>query len=172
MENFIQPKLLGQILQKADLISFSQIQVALTDQEYNQKLRIGEILALRGWIEQQTADFFADEWQSSIEQIEKSPLGFYLEKSGLITEEQTAAILQEQKQIWLKFGSVAIIQGLIKETTLDFFLDNLFPLASSQSPEIRARSNKKDSKLQITAESKNNKTQDIKIDYDDIPWVD
>ncbi len=37
----------------------------------DQALRLGEILAIRGWIEQQTGDFFADEWQSLLEQQNK-----------------------------------------------------------------------------------------------------
>ena len=160
------PELLGQTLRKAGLISFSQIQVALTDQEYNQNLLFGEILTLRGWIEQQTADFFADEWQPSIEQSEKYPLGYYLVKSGLLTGEQTYLILEEQKQLWIKFGSIAIVKGLITQDTLNFFLDNLFPGVSSEPPAIGARSSSK--KEEIVADQ----TKEEEVDYDDIPWID
>lgn len=155
-------KLLGETLRKAGLISNSQIQVALTDLKYDPSLRIGEVLALRGWLEQQTADFFADEWQYLVEQIERYPLGYYLVKSGLLTGEQSYQILQEQKQLWIKFGSIAIIQGLITQKTLDFFLDSLFPGASSQPPAIGAKA-----QPEVTKEK-----PVIEIDYDDIPWID
>jgi len=159
------PELLGQTLKKAGLISFSQIQVALTDQEYDQSLKFGEVLALRGWIEQQTADFFADEWQPLIEQLEKYPLGYYLVKSGLLTGEQTYLILQEQKQLWIKFGSIAVLNGLITKDTLNFFLDSLFPGVSLEPPAIGAKS-----KLKEAAVDSQSTEEDV--DYDDIPWVD
>ncbi len=158
-------KLLGQTLIKAGLVSFSQIQVALRDQEYNQNLLIGEILALRGWVEQQTADFFADEWQSLINRLEKYPLGYYLVKSGLLSGEQTYLILEEQKQLWIKFGAIAIIKGLITQDTLNFFLDGLFPGTSLEPPAIGAKSTHK-----IEAEV-GNKPAEV-VDYDDIPWID
>lgn len=167
-------ELLGETLQKAGLISDSQIQVALVDREYNQELRLGEILAIRGWLEPQTANFFADEWQFLLQQQNKYPLGYYLEKSGLLTPGQISSILQEQKKIWLKFGSVAIIQGLLKQNTLDFFLDNLFPLSSLCSPQIGKKNSPKinsleDNKSKVKDESME-KNPDI--DYDDIPWID
>jgi len=167
-------ELLGETLQKAGLISHSQIQVALVDRQYNQDLRLGEILAIRGWIEAKTADFFADEWQFIRRQQDKYPLGYYLEKSGLLTKGQIDSILQEQKQIWLKFGSVAVLQGLLKENTLDFFLDNLFPAKSSELPHIGKKNNfmKNNSstdKTQIIVQTNEVKTD---IDYDDIPWID
>lgn len=167
-------ELLGETLQKAGLISDSQIQVALVDREYNQELRLGEILAIRGWLEPQTADFFADEWQFLLKQQHKHPLGFYLEKSGLLTSEQISSILQEQQKLWLKFGSVAIIQGLLKQNTLNFFLDNLFPSSSLYSPQIGKKNsykinNLKADKPEIKDESKEDKSD---IDYDDIPWID
>ena len=161
-------ELLGQTLRKAGLVSFSQIQVALSDQEYNQNLLIGEILALRGWVEQQTADFFADEWQPLIDQLEKYPLGYYLVKSGLLTGEQTYLILEEQKQLWLKFGAIAIIKGLITQDTLNFFLDGLSPGASLESPAMGAKSINQDVQKEELAE----KQSQEEIDYDDIPWID
>lgn len=160
-------ELLGQKLRKAGLVSCSQIQVALKDQEYNQNLLIGEILALRGWIEQQTVDFFADEWQPLINQLEKYPLGYYLVKSGLLTGEQTYLILEEQKQLWIKFGSIAIIKGLITQDTLNFFLDSIFPGASSQSPAMGAKSTQQEKE-----ETKPGNPATEEIDYDDIPWID
>ena len=161
-------QLLGQTLKNAGLISFSQIQVALTDGEYNQHLLFGEILALRGWIKQQTADFFADEWQPLIEENTRYPLGYYLVKAGLLTGEQTYLILEEQKQLWIKFGSIAIVKGLISQDTLDFFLDNLFPGMSSEPPAIGARRTPQPE----ASVNKDSNTTEQDIDYEDIPWID
>ena len=153
---FTNNKLLGETLQQAGLITNSQIQVALVDREYNQELRIGEILAIRGWIEQQTADFFADEWQLLLEQQNKYPLGYYLEKSGLLTTGEIDLVLQEQKKIWVKFGSVAVLKGLLEQNTLDFFLNSLFPLRSAESPFVTKKSIQKSNKL-AEVENKINK---------------
>ena len=165
-------KLLGETLQQAGLITNSQIQVALVDREYNQELRIGEILAIRGWIEQQTADFFAEEWQLLLKQQGKYPLGYYLEKSGLLTVEKIDLVLQEQKKIWVKFGSVAVLKGFLKQNTLDFFLDNLFPLRSSESPFVSKKSIQKINNLAKIENKITDKQTSPQIDYDDIPWID
>ena len=168
MTKFKERELLGQTLRKAGLISFAQIQVALIDQEYYQ-LRVGEILASRDWIKQDTADFFADEWRALVEQLERYPLGFYLEQSSLLTPEQTDAVLHEQNQLWIKFGSVAVIKGFIEQPTLDFFLKNLFPLADLESHSIGARGRK----TKIVEEKANlNEPNPLEIDEEDIPWID
>jgi hypothetical protein len=79
MESISQPRpRLGELLQAASLISAAQIEVALYDSYYYEHLRLGEILALRGWIGQKTADFFADRWWELQSQSETYPLGYYL----------------------------------------------------------------------------------------------
>ncbi|MEM8677298.1 MAG: hypothetical protein AAGF83_26090 [Cyanobacteria bacterium P01_G01_bin.67] len=161
--------LLGEILQNAGLISNVQIQIVLHEHRQNFKLRFGEVLAAKGWVKQQTANFFADEWNCIIQQQERYPLGYYLEKSGLLTKEQVSLILQEQRQIWVKFGSVAILQGLLVQQTVDFFLNNLSPLSLCCSPLI-GRKNfevKKVQNTQIIDESSSSE-----LDYEDIPWID
>ena len=163
MVNSATTELLGETLYTAGLISESQIQVVLSDREYNPNLRLGEILAIRGWIEQQTADFFADEWQYSIEQPEKYPLGYYLQQAGLLKEHQIDSILQEQRQIWVKFGSVAVLQGFIKQSTLNFFLKHLFPSAMSESSFVSHKNQRKIESVQPKAI--------VEIDDEDIPWI-
>ena len=168
-----QQELLGQTLVKASLISEPQVQVALIDCQYNQALRIGEIIALRGWIEQQTADFFADEWYGFVKQIDKYPLGYYLQRSGLLTSQQTEKILAEQKKIWIKFGAVAVLQGFIKQETIDYFLNCLFPIQSLDSASMGRKNSEptiinyvqSDATLQQDSEAD-------EIDYEDIPWID
>jgi hypothetical protein len=120
-------KPLGKILQEASLVSEPQIQVALHDRILYQDLRLGEILALRGWIEQDTADFFAEEWSDIIiRQQNQHPIGYYLRKAALLDDKQIKIILQEQKQLWVRFGSVAVLKGWLKQETLDFFLIGLW----------------------------------------------
>ena len=126
-KNLIQPKSLGMVLQEAHLVSLPQIELALRDQIYYPYLRLGEILAIRGWIKQETADFFAQDWWTLTKQRNRKPLGYYLQKSALVEEKQIEAILEEQRLTGIRFGSVAVLQGLLNSQTLDFFLNYLFP---------------------------------------------
>jgi hypothetical protein len=130
---------LGNVLQEADLVSAAQITVALQDQNFYQDLRIGEILALRGWLKQQTADFFVLEWPSLLEYKQHQPLGYYLKAAGLLDEEQIHLLLSEQESIGLKFGALAVLKGWLKPTTLEFFLKNLCPEYQSNSPFIQRK---------------------------------
>lgn len=50
-------KKLGTVLQQADLVSSTQVKIALREQAQFKNKRIGEILARRGWLKQETADF-------------------------------------------------------------------------------------------------------------------
>jgi len=172
MKNTNDSKLLGQTLKRAGLISLAQIQVALTDQEYNHQMRLGEILALRGWIKQSTADFFADEWYLLVKRLERYPLGYYLTEADLIDISQVNAVLQEQKQLWIKFGTVAVIKGFIQQKTLDFFLNSLFPMTLLEAPTIGAKSIKHQLNCVTNTASNSKQTVKTEIDYDDIPWVD
>ena len=53
--NLVKP--IGEILQNAGLVSASQIEVALHDQTHHEDMLIGEILALRGWIDHSNSKF-------------------------------------------------------------------------------------------------------------------
>ncbi len=130
------PKRLGMILLEADLVSVSQIQVALQDQIYRPDLLLGEILATRGWINSETADFFAQDWSYLLQHKQElsKPLGWYLQQAALLKEEDIQLILNEQKSSGIRFGTVAVLQGILKSTTLDFFLMYLFPQELSVSP--------------------------------------
>ena len=127
MSKFITFKPIGEILREADLITTPQLEVALRDQNYNEDMRLGEILALRGWIKQDTADFFVQEWFKLANRRIEHPIGFYLNKAGLLSESDIQKILVEQRKYSLRFGDTAIKQGLLKPNTVDFFLRNLFP---------------------------------------------
>jgi tetratricopeptide (TPR) repeat protein len=118
-------KPLGQVLQQADLISTTQIEIALQEQTQAENIRIGQILALRGWLKQETADFFAEQWPTLLSQESKQPLGHYLKEAGLLNEHQIKTILYEQREMGLRFGELAVLKGWIKPTTISFFLQYL-----------------------------------------------
>lgn len=130
----IQSKRIGTILREADLVSIPQLDLALRDQEYFPDLRLGEILAMRGWIKSETADFFVQDWSKILQDRNRQPLGQYLIKSALIEPIQLDAVLEEQKYTGIRFGTIAVMQGLLKSTTLDFFLMYLFPKEITVSP--------------------------------------
>ena len=133
-------KPLGEILQEADLISPSRIELALQAQNQHPHLRLGEILAMCNWLEPKTADFFAQDWFNLIRQEHKEPLGYYLQQAALLDEGQIKQVLAEQQETGIRFGTVAVLQGFLKSTTLDFFLMNLFPDELNVSPFINMHS--------------------------------
>ena len=132
----IQTKPLGKILQEADLISPFQLETALSNQVLYPDLKIGEILAQDGSIAQRTADFFVRDWSKVITESEKNAIGYYLERAAILNREQVEIILAEQRDSGIRFGTIAVLQGFIKSTTLDFFLANLFPEEMHKSPFV------------------------------------
>ncbi|MGB7416150.1 MAG: hypothetical protein WA902_18245, partial [Thermosynechococcaceae cyanobacterium] len=109
---------LGEVLHNADLISQAQIEVVLHDQKQHIELRFGEILALRGWLKQETSDFFAEQWQELIRSTPKTLIGRYLRQAGLLNEGQVEAILEEQTHSGYKFGALVVLHGWVKQQTL------------------------------------------------------
>jgi uncharacterized protein YjbI with pentapeptide repeats len=120
---------LGELLIKAGLISEEQIKLALQDQTQYDEMKIGEILAIRGWIKPQTTDFFARQWFNLINKGKDRPLGYYFQQAGLLDETQIKIILDEQKRYLTspKFGEIAVAKGWLSPNTIDFFLGNLLP---------------------------------------------
>lgn len=140
MSKFITFKPIGEILTEADLITKPQLEVALRDQIYNENMLLGEILALRGWIKQDTADFFVQEWFRLINRRIEHPIGFYLNKAGLLSDKDIQKILAEQSKYSLRFGDLAVKKGLLKPNTVKFFLKNLFPsqlYSSNKTKELK-----------------------------------
>ncbi|BAZ46787.1 hypothetical protein NIES4102_38270 [Chondrocystis sp. NIES-4102] len=136
----IQTKMLGEILQEADLVSSAQIQAALEVQLQSPDLKVGEILAKQGLIKPETADFFAQDWLKIIAQPHKNALGYYLRQAAILNSAQIELILAEQRVTGVRFGTVAVFQGFLKSTTLDYFLANLFPEELHVSPFINMSS--------------------------------
>lgn len=132
----VEPKRIGTILREADLVSIPQLDLALQDQANFPDLRLGEILAMRGWIKSETADFFVQDWSNILQNKNRQPLGQYLIQSALIDPVQLEAVLEEQKYTGIRLGTIAVMQGLLKSTTLDFFLMYLFPKEITVSPFV------------------------------------
>ncbi len=120
------------MLQEAELITSGQLEVALHEQQYFEML-LGEILAQHGWIRQETADFFVESWPMLNQKSVQHPIGHYLQLAHLLDETQVQTILQEQKKIGVRFGSVAVLNGWLKQETLDYFLRSLAPNELKQS---------------------------------------
>jgi hypothetical protein len=121
-------KPLGWILEDAGLISESQVQIALLDQNrlheaQEPHLKIGEILTLRGWIKQKTVDFFVNDFPKLLMSSNRYKIGFYLVSAGLLQEKERDIILREQKRMPMKFGLIAIQKKWIKQKTIDFFIN-------------------------------------------------
>jgi tetratricopeptide (TPR) repeat protein len=116
-------KPLGQVLQEADLVSALQVETALKEQSKLRHVRLGEILARKGWLKQETADFFAEQWQTLLSQTDKQPLGQYLKQASLLSDREVETILSEQKQTKLRFGEIVVAKGWLKPKTIDFFLN-------------------------------------------------
>ena len=172
-------KPLGQVLQQADLVSAAQIEVALRDQSFYQ-LPIGEILALRGWVKQETADFFAQQWSTILRQPRTQPLGYYLQAAALLDEQQIDTILSEQKhgQTWIRFGALVVFKGWLKQTTIDFFLKHLFAKKKSESSFISTGTDLGNTRKQSsvnglrTASSSLSEVSAEEREPEDITWVD
>lgn len=182
-----QLKLLGELLKEADLITAAQIEVALHEQRYY-PLPIGEILTLHGWVQQETADFFVEYWDNLLNSSSRHPLGHYLELASLLDEKQICTILEEQRSLGIRFGAVAVLKGWLKQKTVDYFLENLFPAAKTTSdfqgkrqafsiPKETCRQKEtvlqKEVKFNLVSESEIKSSNSTFKHYDDeIFWID
>ncbi|MEB3308789.1 MAG: hypothetical protein VKJ02_00990 [Snowella sp.] len=120
MNNVINQKLLGVLLQDAHLISDVQIQIALIDQQaYG--MRLGDVLVLHGWLKQQTIDFFITRWNQLLAQGREYSLEYCLQEAGLLSDQQIELIRQEQIRSKRSFGNIAVQQRWVKPQTIDFF---------------------------------------------------
>ena len=129
-------KPLGEILVEAGLVSLAQIEIALQEQSQS-NLKIGEILALHGWVQQETADFFVEKWATLLEKRQKQPLIYYFKEAALLDDQQIATLLKEQKEQQkkqkkkIRFHNLAVERGYLKRITVDYFLASLFNIYSS-----------------------------------------
>ncbi len=117
--------LLGESLVRAGLINTHHVEVALRDAYDRTDLKFGEILALRGWVDQETADFFADTLHQIAAEVERQPIGQYFKAAKLLTEEQISKVLKTQQDCSIRFGELAVAHHYLKQQTLDFMLPYL-----------------------------------------------
>lgn len=118
-------KPIGEMLTEAGLISDGQLQTALYDQQIYQDMRLGEILASRGWLPQATVDFFGEMLQSNQIKHVKMLLGECFLNAALVDQQQINNVLEEQRINHLRFGAIAVLKGYVSQTTLNFFLKHL-----------------------------------------------
>ncbi len=124
---------IGELLETAGLVSQAQIEVAIRDQSQFPDQRLGEILALRGWVQPETVEFFLYLWPKVLTQPKRYPLGYYLKASGLLKDDQIKTLLKEQEKTGVKFGALAVLHGWLKQDTVTFFLQGLNPQALAES---------------------------------------
>lgn len=113
---------LGQLLQEAGLITAAQVNMVLDAQLKQPGVRFGEIVVEWGWLEKETVDFFADQLPQLAMEKEHQPIGYYLQQAKLLSEEQVQTILEEQRQVNLRFGELAVQKGWVKQQTLETVL--------------------------------------------------
>ena len=123
---------LGLLLQDAGLISEKKLNGALETQKQYSDMNLEEILVLQAGIRAKTINFFVNQWQEMVWQGKQFPLGYYLSKADLLSEQQIKIILQEQQKDRHEFGVIAVQKGWIEQKTIDFFLNNL----SLKPPQI------------------------------------
>ncbi|MBE9045011.1 pentapeptide repeat-containing protein [Pleurocapsales cyanobacterium LEGE 10410] len=133
--SFGKRKPLGQLLSEAGLISAQQIEIALREQAEIPDRKIGEIMALRGWLKQKTADFFVEQWHDLVKQEQKYPLIHYLQQAALLDKDQIDFVLKQRNNSpeKLRFHHIAVKHGLIKQQTVDFFIKNLLGSVKSKN---------------------------------------
>lgn len=119
---------IGTLLRDAGIISSQDLQHALEFKSQYAQVKLEEILVLQEKAKAQTINFFTNQWDGIKEEGRQFPIGHYLKQAYLLDNEQVEAILVEQKSKEsqeVKFGSIALQKGWIKEDTINFFLSNL-----------------------------------------------
>ncbi|MDY6939862.1 MAG: hypothetical protein SWY16_19690 [Cyanobacteriota bacterium] len=113
----------GQFLKQAGLLTQTQIGKALQEQKTQpDSQRFGEILVRRGWLAQETVDFFVDDLPGLKFTPQKQRLGDYLKAAKLLDDTQIELILVEQRQTQTRFGEMAVRKGWLDRKTLDLLL--------------------------------------------------
>ncbi|MEM9155042.1 MAG: WecB/TagA/CpsF family glycosyltransferase [Cyanobacteria bacterium P01_F01_bin.33] len=118
--SYLQP--IGQLLQQAGLLSSSQIELVLREQQRHPERRFGEILQRRRWAERQTVEFFLWSRHRSGLHPGRQRLGDYLTAAALLSEEQLESLLSEQSFVGLRLGELAVRRGWVDRQTVDWFL--------------------------------------------------
>jgi hypothetical protein len=84
-------------------------------------------LSSRGWIQQETVDYFAEKLPKLSNSKWQHPLGHHLKSAALLNYMQISSLLQEQQLKGGRFGEIAVGKGWVKQATIDVFLTQLNP---------------------------------------------
>jgi len=115
---------LGVYLRQAGLISDAQLEIIIEQQRKRPNLRLGDFLTMYGWLKPETVDFFAEQFPQ-LPRMNPQPLGQYLKAAALLDDVQISRILEEQNQVNLRFGELAVRKGWVRQETIDLFLSSL-----------------------------------------------
>ncbi|MEL7083969.1 MAG: hypothetical protein AAF268_11910 [Cyanobacteria bacterium P01_A01_bin.3] len=118
---------IGELLQKAGLLTPTQIEIALMEQKTCAQQRLGHIFAGHGWIKAETVDFFMERFPTIHRESYRFPLGRYLKDAALLDTSQVGHILHAQTRSLrpVMFGALAVSQGYVKQETVDIVLQQL-----------------------------------------------
>ena len=118
---------IGELLQKAGLLTPTQIEIALMEQKTCSQQMLGTIFAEHRWVKPETVDFFIDRFPNIHREAFRFPLGRYLKDAALLDTAQVGHILQAQSKSLrpVMFGALAVTQGYVKQETIDILLQQL-----------------------------------------------
>ena len=118
---------IGELLNKAGLLTPTQIEIALMEQKTCSPKRLGDIFARYGWLRTETVDFFIERFPNIHREPYRFPLGRYLKDAALLDTAQIGHILQVQSRSLspVMFGTLAVSQGYVKQETVDLLLQQL-----------------------------------------------
>ena len=111
-------------LLQAGLLSQEQLRIISQSQLQNCHQRFEEIVVMKGWLKQETIDFFAN-FPEIRKRHRQKTIGQWCQLAALLDEKQIAVILNEQEKLGLKFGEIALRKGWLKLQTLDFLAEAL-----------------------------------------------
>lgn len=117
---------LGQMLGEAGLLTAEQVDLIVTLQLDDRTQRFGEIAVQRGFLKQETVDFFAERLPQCVKAPWRYPLGQYLRLAGLLDDEQTSAILIEPRSKRSRFGEIAVAKGWVEQRTVNWLVKYIY----------------------------------------------
>jgi len=113
---------LGKRLIEAGLLHPTQVSIILEDQRHQPGLLFGELLLLKGWLEEQPCWFFVNLAKvATSEEFRKLPIGQKLKLAGLVNDQQINKALRRQQQANVPFGKLLFQQGFLKLKTVEYF---------------------------------------------------
>lgn len=121
---------IGHYLMAAGLVTQVQIDVALVEQSQT-GVCLGNILAEKGWLKQQTVDFMVEQIQRQQQPPARAyrKFGEYLVEAGLVTEADVQAALAEQQLTGIRLGAILASRGLIGQQTVDFLVEQALQMS-------------------------------------------